>query len=254
MKLAAIYNVWDGVELLPGSMRCLKGSVDLFIIVYQTVSNYGEHFNPLTHPAISEVREEFDNIEITIYNPPNTKADFAAKNETAKRNKGINLARQHGCTHFILMDCDEYYENFSSLVKEYEKGGSAGSVCPIYTYFREPTLRFKELDNYYVPFIHRLDADTQTGFFPYPHYVDPTRRINCKEEVKILKKPMHHFSWVRHDINRKIQNSTARKNIVLSTLLEDYKRAEPGLMVSHYNNQKLIRVGDIFNLTDVMDE
>ena len=47
MKLAAIYNVWDGVELLRGSMESVKDGVDLFIIVYQNVSNIGEVFHPL---------------------------------------------------------------------------------------------------------------------------------------------------------------------------------------------------------------
>jgi hypothetical protein len=41
MKLAAIYNAWDGVELLKGSMNCLKDGVDIFIVIYQDVSNYG---------------------------------------------------------------------------------------------------------------------------------------------------------------------------------------------------------------------
>ncbi len=47
MKLAAIYNVWDGVELLKHSIASIKQDVDLIIIVYQDISNFGEEFNPL---------------------------------------------------------------------------------------------------------------------------------------------------------------------------------------------------------------
>jgi len=63
--LAAIYNVWDGIELLRGSMLQLKGHVDYFIIVYQTTSNFGEQYNPLPDIDITG----FDNVHLVCYNP-----------------------------------------------------------------------------------------------------------------------------------------------------------------------------------------
>jgi len=47
MKLAAIYNVWDGVELLHGSIECIKDHVNQIIIVWQNVSNIGEIYDPM---------------------------------------------------------------------------------------------------------------------------------------------------------------------------------------------------------------
>jgi len=65
MKLAAIYNLWDGEELLLGSMKCLKDHVDLFIIVWQEVSNFGEPHNPLDNLNFAGFP-----IALVKYNPP----------------------------------------------------------------------------------------------------------------------------------------------------------------------------------------
>ena len=244
MKLAAIYNVWDGVELLNGSMRSVADGVDLFIIVFQRVSNFGEPFDP--SPFIEGIPGK--EMILTEYIP-----DFAdaspALNEKIKRQTGLDIANENGCSHFLHMDCDEYYMDFVNLKNEFIESGCAGSVCRIYTYFKDPTLRLMNHDNYFVPFIHALGVDTIAGWYKYPHYVDPTRRINVDGDVPIIGE-MHHFSWVRKDINRKIRNSTARANIERSDLLKDY--LDPltldGTKLKDYQNQTLVRVGDWFNI------
>ncbi len=241
MKLAAIYNVFDGVELLRGSMMQLKSRVDLFIIVYQDISNFGEAYNPLPDMDLSG----FNNLLLIKYEP---KVNGGAINEAAKRNLGLEYAKQHNCTHFMHVDCDEYYNNFDAAVEEYiYKNVNGGSVCKILTYFKLPTLRFENYDNYYVPFIHKLNSDTVAGSIPYPYYVDPTRRIN-ETNVVLLNHCMHHFSWVRKDIEMKIRNSSA--NLARSPkLLADYlsKEATPGYYVDGFH-QKLMYVSNIFNI------
>lgn len=242
MKLAAIYNVWDGAELLRGSMECLRGSVDLFIIVYQRVSNFGERYDPRPDMNIGD----FKTIIFFEFIPTNW---TGAGNEREKRNIGMNIARANGCTHFLNIDCDEYYRDFDAAIREYQDAGTPGSVCRIMTYFGNPKLRFENPDNYYVPFIHRLDEGTISGVKPYPFYVDPTRRIN-EESVTLLSGFMHHFSWVRKDIERKTRNSSARNNIMKSTLLDDYSKAAPGLFVPAFK-QKLISVENIFSIPEL---
>lgn len=240
MKLACIYNIWDGTEILRGSMLSVKERVDIFILVIQNVSNYGEYYTPLSDVDLSGF-----NYEIKFFNP---QIGHGAHNEKAKRNIGIQAARDLGCTHFLCMDCDEYYENFDKAVNEYLDSGKEGSVCKMYTYFKKPTLRFENFDNYYVPFIHKLKADTVSGHPIYPYYVDPTRKINC-EDVALINEPMHHFSYVRKDIIRKCSNSSAKANIQKSQLLTDYYDEDigPGFFVKDFN-QKLIEVENIFNI------
>jgi hypothetical protein len=121
-------------------------------------------------------------------------------------------------------------------------------VCKLYTYFKSPTLRFDTPDGYFVPFIHELKPDTFAGDRQYPFYVDPTRRIN---ETDVIELPvfMHHFSWIRKDINRKVRNSSAKRNIERSTLLADCLSddTKAGSFVKDYG-KSLIEVTDRFQI------
>lgn len=241
MVLAAIYNVWDGDELLPYSIKSIEDHVDLIILVYQDVSNYGEQYGP-------DVISQKGSVFLTaIHFRPNFSLTPAA-NEIRKRMLGIQKAESMGATHFLHMDCDEMYVDFGKAKNEYLESGADGSVCRILTYFKAPTLRLRTFDNYFVPFIHELKSDTIAGNRDYPFYVDPTRRINTGSVVQISE-PMHHFSWVRKDIERKVRNSTARKNIERSKLLRDYYH--PDLKAGYYledYRQELIEVENIFNI------
>ncbi len=240
-KLAAIYNVWDGVELLRGSMMSIKNEVDIFIIVYQKVSNFGEKYNPLPEMDLSGFKY------LLVEYEPNSINGF--QNEITKRNIGLECAKSLDCTHFMHVDCDEYYENFHIAKFEYlTKNEAGGSVCKIFTYFKSPTLRFKFPDNYYVPFIHKLNSYTAAGGNTYPFYVDPTRRINEKNVIELEIK-MHHFSYVRKDIDRKVRNSSAKANIERSQLLQDYRSPEiqAGSFVKDFK-QNLIEVENQFNI------
>lgn len=244
-KLAAIYNVWDGVELLEGSIRSIINDVDVIIIVYQKVSNFGEEYDPC--PEIIHACSQFSrgNFHFEEYTPA---IGNGFQNESKKRNIGLNLARELECTHFLHIDTDEYYKNFAEAKKLYIESGAEGSVCKLFTYFKLPTLRFETEDGYFVPFIHKLNFDTLAGTIDYPFYVDPTRRINCHNVVE-LPVHMHHFSWVRKDINRKARNSSAKNNIERGTMTQDYinPKVGPGFYVKDYD-KKLIEVENYFNI------
>lgn len=250
MKTAAIYNVWDGIEFLVGSMRCLKKHVDVFIIVYQNISNYGEPFRPFSELNVNSIMDEFNVIWIK-YHPTLDPGLMGAWNERSKRQMGIDYAKELGCTHFILMDCDEYYEDFGAIKDQYIQSGAEGSVVSIFTYFKSPELRQEERDKYYVPFIHKLNQNTICGSPNYPYYVDPTRRINT-QSVALLQADMHHFSWVRNDIRMKAENSSARRNIEKSSLLAEYLTAKEGSIVN--GGFKLIKVEDRFGIKKMLKD
>ncbi len=242
LKLAAIYNVWDGIEHLKGSMNCLKNDVDLFIIVYQDISNFGEEYNPLPDMDL----EGFNHI-LVRYTPRKIAGQY---NETLKRNMGLEMAKINNCSHFLNMDTDEYYKDFKSCKQKYIESGYKGSACKIYTYFKLPTLRFETEDGYYVPFIHELLPNTICGSFDYPFYVDSTRKINCVNVI-LLDIHMHHFSWVRKDIEQKCRNSSAKINIERGSMLQDYYNPEvkSGYYVKDYE-KKLISVDNFFSIEE----
>lgn len=218
-KLCAVYNAWDGIELLEHSINSVKDHIDLFIFVWQKHSNYGEYFDPyheiiwIAHKhKIKYIAEEYT---------PNI-ALSGGTNETNKRNAGLRLAKENKCSHFMFIDCDEMYENFGEAKWLYEFSGAAGSVCKMFTYWGKPTYQLNPIEDYYVPFIHELKENTVAGMQDYPFYCDPTRLVN-EQNVVELPVMMHHFSWVRKDIERKIRNSSARKNIERSSYIHDYR-------------------------------
>lgn len=243
IKLAAIYNVWDGCELLRGSMMTMKDHVDIFIIVYQTASNHGEHYDPLPDMDLTGFK--------CVMVPFTPEQNGGALNETLKRNLGLNIAKQEKCTHFLHLDTDEFYKDFEAAKLEFLNSGADGSVCPIYCYFKRPTWRFLQKEGYFVPFIHKLWPDSKAENCKYPYYVDPTRRINT-EKVVLLNESMHHFSWVRKDIERKARNSSAgdltKNNIIFEDYHSEVLESNPeGFYVRNFD-RKITVVDDYFGL------
>lgn len=249
MKLAGIYNVWDGVELLRGSIDQLE--LDLIIIVWQDVSNFGERFDPMERMKADGI-DKLPNVIFHKYIPV---FHTGITNEINKRQKGLQIAKEHNCTHFLHLDCDEYYDKqeFKNAKNYILENDIQGSVCKIYTYFRKPTYRLETPDGYFVPFIHRLKGNSKIDKI-YPFYVDPSRKVNETKVIELDKIIMHHFSWVRENIERKANNSTARSNIRRGTLLKDYYctklfSSPQGYYIKDFN-KRLILVENKFDVKD----
>ena len=240
MKLACIYNVWDADELLPYSIAQIEPHVDVIILVYQIVSNFGEHYVP-TLPEKGTIN--------VLYNPDLTKS--ATYNETRKRNLGLEVARQEQCTHFISMDCDELYDGLvfkkhRDLVEQYD-----GSACKMLTYYKHPDIRLTPLETYYVPFISRILPTTKLGALGYPVHADPTRTVSTCKNFYIIDEPiMHHFSWVRSDIARKLRNSSAsgRWRALIPQMVEQYDKFEQTGQMAHFEQYHWVKGANRFNL------
>lgn len=242
IRIAAIYNVWiDSIELLRGSINCIKDHVDHIIIVYQQTSNYGEEADTLS--ALTDIIKDR---EVMLFNFKPLRNQPASINEKAKRNIGLDIARSVGASHFLHMDSDEYYFDFGNCKNLYIESGHAGSVVSLYTYFKKPIWRLETPEAYFVPFIHKLHEHTISGAATYPYYVDPTRTINETDVVQLQLK-MHHFSWVRKDIGFKVRNSSAKRNIDKSHFVEDWNNASAGMYVRDYHS-RLIEVPNLFNI------
>lgn len=250
IKLCAIYNVFDGVELLPGSIRCLYDHVDEIIIVYQDISNFGERHSPHAE-MLESLSLYFDKITFMKYDP---NVDMGGSmNERAKRNMGLEFAKRLECTHFIAIDVDEYYEDFGHAKDLYFKSGHKGSVCRLQTYFKKPTFQFDIPEDYFVPFIHELNSETKNGSSSYKFYVDPTRTVNESDVVE-LPIFMHHFSWVRKNIMRKARNSSANIQIQKGNILTDYNSSGlgEGYFLTNWNRRIKV-VPDIFGLLPIFE-
>jgi hypothetical protein len=226
LKLCAIYVVWfDGIEILPFSIEAIRKHVDEVIVIYSNTSNYG---------ATVDYMKELDALNVTLVNWEPNINKRPVYNETAKRNFGLKIARSFGYTHFLMMDCDECYEELDKAKKD------GNYVCRLKTYIRWP--EYQVDDHTLVPFIHRLTPDIEFGNFRYYPFayggkdanIDPTRRLNLVKDVEMSDVICHHFSWVRRDITMKAANSTAKTNILRSDIFDDYINAEPGYYSKFY--------------------
>lgn len=223
MKLIAVYNVFDGEEFLERSIDSIRDHVDEIICVVQNKAYNGFKYNG----GVSKVWEMLDAGKVDYM------VGWEGTSEKAKRQRCIDVAIEHGATHFLGMDCNEVYDpSVFGIAKDIAMAHN-GSYCSIKTYFKEDTLTVG-LDNYYVPFIHKIDNNTRIGTKGYPVSVDPTRRINNTDiiEVPII---MHHYSWVRDDISIKVNTSASAQLIKRSGLLEDYQTAKEGSYIKHYD-------------------
>lgn len=263
MKLCAIYNVWDDYDLFHHSAKNIRNLVDGVILVHGEYSNFGETCR-LEHFQHGQIHDKFTHV---IYEP--IKAD-ARTNETAKRNFGLQKARELGYTHFIMMDADEFYEpnEFKNELERFKDPNLMGLVCRVKCYFRSPELTIG-YDTTLVPFVHKITPSLRFEFnknYPFawtsldriPHThtkqirIDPTRSMNIANDVEWSEITMHHYSWVRKDVKKKIRNSTARQNIERSTIIQDYLNAKEGYFCQFYG-KTLERSPDIFGLPEIYD-
>lgn len=259
MRLAAVFHVWGDQDLLKHSVKNIRPLVDGVIIIYSDYSNFGE-------------REDFDTKDYGNcfkFTPVLSSTPMA--NETAKRNYGLEKARDLHYTHFLMLDADEFYlrEEFEREKVRFVGKDLAGLVCRTKVYFRSPTLTIG-YDTTLVPFIHKITPNlkfefnknypfawTDTDAVPFtPNRrirIDPTRSLNISSGVEWSDITMHHYSYVRTDVKKKIRNSTARQNIENSSLVEDYVNAKEGYFCKFYG-KKLLLEENIFNLPELVDE
>lgn len=229
MKLVAIFCVWHDWDMLKYSVRNIKDVVDAVFVIGSEKSNYGE-VSPIPHSWRKH-----------IYNwEPDSRVSISG-NETNKRNFGLKIARDNGYTHFICMDADEFYVKEDFLRERDNFGDAKGKVCATQVYFKSPKLTIG-LDTTRVPFIQKLTPGVYHQFnraYPFAWEngeikIDPTRSLTTLSDIEWSPIIMHHYSYVRKDINVKIRNSTARTNIERSTVLQDFANAKEGYFCQFY--------------------
>lgn len=248
MKIAALYCLWDDWDLLNESVRIMSPLVDGVVVIGSNKSNYGE---------VSLIPEEWAGLHYSWEPDPYKQP---SGNERDKRNFGLNKIKELGYTHFIMLDADEAYEPVAFL-REKERFLDAklmGLVCSSQVYFKLPTLTVPDATR--VTFIHKLTnrlAFERNTNMPFAYekgkiFIDPTRQLNIMSGVKWSGITMHHFSYIRKDLKKKVRNSTAAKNLGKSTVFEDYRNAKEGYFCQMYG-AVLKKCDNIFNMPEIVD-
>lgn len=219
-KIGVVYNLFDGEELLEDSIKSIREKVDYILVVFQTISNFGNEYNQ-SHIEVNRLLDIGLINDAVKYIPAvqylengDVFSRSGIENEQLKRNVGLKFIKEYGCTHLLMMDSDEFYTNeqFDYAWKEILDGNYDSSFCQMTTYYKEPIYRLEPKETYYVPFIIKLYENTKyEDIDNYGVLVDPTRRTKMGNSIVFSRDEleMHHFSYVRKDIRRKLANSSS---------------------------------------------
>lgn len=215
MKIGVSYNVFDGEELLKGSLEQIRGFADHISVVYQDVSNFGNRSSRDLKQLLMEFKSAGLVDQIQLYVPQNIPAGL---NESNKRNIGLDIARHNGCTHYMTMDTDEYYfvEELSKLKKDILQYDWDSTFCQMRTYYKTWEYQLDPPETYFVPLVYKIYPNMYLHISTMvPVLTDPTRKYNAGK-FKVYERSfieMHHGSYIRDNIRSKVENSTALVNL-----------------------------------------
>lgn len=237
-KLALCIIAFEGTEHLYNIISELRQSVDFVSIGLQRLSYHGDHISNIDLQEIFRLRDEdhlVDNIvEVEL---DTTKAPRVQ--ETDKRNILIQDAEDHGCTHAIVIDSDEYYtrKSFEDACKKIDENNYEITYCQYINYYHDYKhfLVYPFKQGMYVPFVTRVKYRHSFECTDFTLPSDPTRRfVRPVKGVEKVTRPdgtiqevkkyavdyhvfpwnevkMHHLSWLRADIRKKLNMWSSKK-------------------------------------------
>ena len=237
-KLGLCIIAFEGCEHLYNIISELRQSVDYVSIGLQKVSYHGDKISPLDLAEIYRLRDEdklVDNIldiELDISKEPRVQ-------ETDKRNILIQDAQDHGCSHCIVIDSDEYYtrKSFEEACKKIDENNYEITYCQYINYYHDYNhfLVYPFKDGMHVPFVTRVKYRHSFECTDFPKPSDPTRRFvrpyngeritigpngqqykvkNYTVDYHIFnwnEVKMHHLSWLRAEIKKKLNMWSSKK-------------------------------------------
>ncbi|MDP2434243.1 MAG: zinc finger MYND domain-containing protein [archaeon] len=276
--------MFDGEELLESSIRVIRHCVEHVVVVYQTVSNFGNpcrkglerllqvlvdrgivneivHYDPSVEISVEEKRE----LVAADANPDDIGGSVEAVgeqffHELRKREMGRRRCQAAGCSHFMSMDTDEFYlpEQLERAKEMCATGGYDVTACRMRLYFKAPYYEYLPVDSVNaVTLICRLDDAMPLRLVAgrYPVLVDPTRRTTGWGSFHLFERAdveMHHYSFVRLDISSKLANVSNKGNYRadLRAFLQQFEAWKPshGVLHPHPN------IGKQFTHVQVRDD
>lgn len=213
---------FEGSEHLYNTIKELDPYIDHVILAYQDISYHDDPISKNELEIIKDVASEL-NCELlkTKLNPQLQPRE----QEAEKRNIIMKYAEDLGYSHIIIIDADEYYNGISFLnaLKKIDENNYDLTYCQYINYYKDYMhyLVYPFKDGMYVPFIARTSYRHSYNCTDITLPSDPTRRYIRKknsthyldslyvfkwEEIK-----MHHFSWIRNNINGKVKSWSAKK-------------------------------------------
>lgn len=256
MKLGVIYTVFNGLELLEGSIRQILDHVDQIVIVYQTVSNRGNS-DPHVEPFVMRLMEKIGDRKImAIPFTPNLKIG-TKENERAKFNVGLEILKDLKCTHFMLSAVDHYYypNEFKAAREKAEAGDWDVTLTQLYTYYKYPTWQITPIEDTFMPLICKLHPNSRYDVTRWSYLVDPAVRVLPSNTFYLYPQEeimLHHYSVIREDVRNKFNNAAAssrwgdKAGVYLNEYLNYDLKENPGL--HYFGGRKVIEVPNYFGI------
>ena len=223
-KLGMGIIAFEGIEHIKNITYEIRELVDTIVICLQKESYHGE---PIHQEDVDLANQllEYGYVDDIIWfkaTDLHTEEGNAGPRwiETDKRNFILDyLENTAKCSHSLVIDSDEFYdkEDFEYAKNLLDKDESARvSYCQYINYYRDYSHALVWPFLAYVPFITESSFrfHFENGTFTLPS--DPTRRYVTDSSVtpKILAFDiikMHHLSWIRIDIEKKLHNWSAKR-------------------------------------------
>ena len=199
--------VFDGEELLEFAAKSVRNEVDFLSVTYQTTSYFGNQAGPDLVPTLERLRAS-GLIDRLIFYEPDLSIHHK-ENELRLRNLGLEASREAGCTHHCSSDVDEFcLSNELAYVKK-TLGDVDFAVIPQVFYYKHPTWRINPDQGLFITFIHSVENEYVMDM-DFPFKVEITRRFRKYDSWKVFSRDeitLHHMSYVRKDIRKKLANS-----------------------------------------------
>jgi hypothetical protein len=223
-KLGLGIIAFEGLEHIKNITYEIRPLVDTIVVCLQQTSYLGEPIDDEDVKAAEQLKD-LGYIDDIIWFVPE---DFHESEgpagprmiETDKRNFILDYLEFFAhCSHSLVIDSDEFYD-YSDFAKAKniisENENIVITYCQYINYYRDyqHTMVWPFLS--YVPFIteSKYRFDFKHGMFDKAS--DPTRRYFIPDHKSFHIFPfnlvkMHHLSWIRLDISKKIKSWSAQK-------------------------------------------
>lgn len=242
-KLGLGIIAFEGLEHIKNITYELRNMCNIIVICLQKFSYHGIE---ISQEDIDEANllKECGYVDDIIWFEPAEK-DYGEEDkiiprliETDKRNFILDYLESNGCSHSIVIDSDEFYDHydFKNAIELINKENYKITYCQYINYYRDYRHLLVWPFICYVPFIScsNYRFNFKNSSFDKPS--DPTRRYhvpvndNSKYTIlnyKVIK--MHHLSWIRKDITKKIKNWSSRK------YFKNYDKLCEAILDRYYN-------------------
>lgn len=236
---------FEGTEHLKNITYELRSLCDVISVCLQKMSYRGE---PISQEDIDEIEylKSIGLIDSIIWFEPDKFYKDDIKNgprliETDKRNFILDyLEFVEHCSHSMVIDSDEFYDktDFQAAKDLIDNSDDIHvTYCEYINYYRDYRHLLIWPYHCYVPFISESDYRFKFKSRDFDKPSDLTRRYEMHSDNKVYHilnfqtVKMHHLSWIRKNIKKKIENWSAKQ-------LFDNAEQLPEMILKRYENYK----------------